>query len=204
MNHDQIVELARQENGTNARGFDNGSKVTLGESSPNTVNQIQLHGLAIHTPSTPVITTSDPKHGTRPEDCNVRVENNLVAHHGCNPSALDTSPAMHRAALESSKKIMPARVIEDPVGFHRADPTDANDTRFFLHLNEAAFSRACNTPLPPCTPGEHTFLNEKSTRMENLEMEERRFHGGPLKVADGIAVLEESVEMHVPDVMTQF
>ncbi|ETS83935.1 hypothetical protein PFICI_05811 [Pestalotiopsis fici W106-1] len=66
------------------------------------------------------------------------------------------------------------------------------------------FIRACATPLPTPTQQEETFFRETLTQMEEQEIEEGRFHKTPLEVADGIAVLEESVEMHVPDVMTQF
>jgi hypothetical protein len=80
---------------------------------------------------------------------------------------------------------------------------DANDVGLFLRFNKTAFVHACVTPLPPSTPREDAFFHEQPTQMEEQEMDERRFHGEPLEVADGIAVLEESVEMHVPDVMTQ-
>lgn len=42
-----------------------------------------------------------------------------------------------------------------------------------------------------------------ATPMMTEELEEGRFHPDPLDVGDGIAVLEESVELGVPDVLTQ-
>lgn len=41
------------------------------------------------------------------------------------------------------------------------------------------------------------------TPMMIEELEEGRFHPDPLDVGDGIAVLEESIELGVPDVLTQ-
>ncbi|KAM0323306.1 hypothetical protein ACHAQA_008898 [Verticillium albo-atrum] len=42
-----------------------------------------------------------------------------------------------------------------------------------------------------------------TTDMEVREMKRGEFEAAPLKVDEGIAVLEESVELHVPDVVTQ-
>ncbi|KAH0441440.1 hypothetical protein CcaCcLH18_02003 [Colletotrichum camelliae] len=44
---------------------------------------------------------------------------------------------------------------------------------------------------------------EITTAMEEHEKEEGKFSAQPLKVQNGVAMLEESVELHVPDVMTQ-
>ncbi|TDZ18747.1 hypothetical protein Cob_v008237 [Colletotrichum orbiculare MAFF 240422] len=46
-------------------------------------------------------------------------------------------------------------------------------------------------------------LSEEVTTMEEHEKEEGKFFDKPLKVPKGVAVLEESVEMHVPDIITQ-
>lgn len=83
---------------------------------------------------------------------------------------------------------------------HDSRHTTENDTT----KNQNAFASACTIPLPAQTQQEEMMLREKLTQMEEEEIQEGRFHKTPLEVADGIAVLEESVEMHVPDVMTQF
>jgi hypothetical protein len=44
---------------------------------------------------------------------------------------------------------------------------------------------------------------ESATPMMVEEQQEGRFHQEPLNVAEGIAVLEKSVELGVPDVITQ-
>ncbi|ROT42067.1 hypothetical protein SODALDRAFT_347154 [Sodiomyces alkalinus F11] len=47
-----------------------------------------------------------------------------------------------------------------------------------------------------------TFL-EKTTEMEKRESEEGKFGDKPLEVDKGVALSEESVELHIPDVLTQ-
>ncbi|XXH04826.1 hypothetical protein Hte_011248 [Hypoxylon texense] len=59
------------------------------------------------------------------------------------------------------------------------------------------------TPLPPPTPEEHAILRSRPSQMMKEEMEEGRFHEGPLEVDHGLAVLEESVELGAPDFITQ-
>ncbi|KAF2994558.1 hypothetical protein E8E14_002664 [Neopestalotiopsis sp. 37M] len=83
---------------------------------------------------------------------------------------------------------------------HDSRHTTENDTT----KSQNAFGSACTVPLPAQTQQEEMMLSENLTQMEEEEIQEGRFHKTPLEVATGIAVLEESVEMHVPDVMTQF
>ena len=42
------------------------------------------------------------------------------------------------------------------------------------------------------------------TAMETGELVQGEFGSAPLEVKDGVAVMEESVELHVPDIITQF
>lgn len=67
----------------------------------------------------------------------------------------------------------------------------------------STLDRACLTPLPLPTPKEDAFFQSQPTRMMEEELEEGRFHEAPLAVKHGIAVLEESVDLGVPDVFTQ-
>lgn len=53
------------------------------------------------------------------------------------------------------------------------------------------------------TVNSQTHKPEPATKMEEREMTQGQFEAKPLEVQDGVAVLEESVELHVPDVMTQ-
>ncbi|KAK6209090.1 hypothetical protein LQW54_006690 [Pestalotiopsis sp. IQ-011] len=90
--------------------------------------------------------------------------------------------------------------VDGPTGYYPR----SNKSSFDKHLDEVILNHASDTPLPAPTPHEETFLRESLTLMEEQEIEEGRFHNTPLEVADGVAILEESVEMHVPDVITQF
>ncbi|KAI1865792.1 hypothetical protein JX265_008115 [Neoarthrinium moseri] len=82
------------------------------------------------------------------------------------------------------------------------EPVDAHDVGLFLPFNQAAYIRACGTPLPSPTTDEDAFFHDKTTTMMEEERQKGRFHGDPLEVADGVAVMEESVELCVPDVLT--
>lgn len=58
-------------------------------------------------------------------------------------------------------------------------------------------------PLPPQTPSEVAFLAAPTTPtlMEESESEGHFFGSAPLEVEDGVAVMEEGVGLHVPDVL---
>ncbi|KAI2615497.1 hypothetical protein GGR54DRAFT_612759 [Hypoxylon sp. NC1633] len=62
---------------------------------------------------------------------------------------------------------------------------------------------AALTPLPSPSTGEQTRLRRCTSRMMKLEMEEGRFHKEPLEVDHGVAVSEESIDLGLPDVITQ-
>ncbi|KAI0178411.1 hypothetical protein BJ166DRAFT_50503 [Pestalotiopsis sp. NC0098] len=109
------------------------------------------------------------------------------------------------ASEEKSSRVQPYQLysmldVDGPTGYHPR----SNKSSFDKHLDEIILNHACDIPLPAPTPHEETFLRESLTLMEEQEIEEGRFHDTPLEVADGFAILEESVEMHVPDVITQF
>ncbi|KAG7135796.1 hypothetical protein HYQ46_008852 [Verticillium longisporum] len=55
----------------------------------------------------------------------------------------------------------------------------------------------------PRSPGSPDLKHVADTDMEVHEMKTGEFESAPLVVDDGIAVLEESLELHVPDVVTQ-
>ncbi len=69
--------------------------------------------------------------------------------------------------------------------------------------NSLILLRARGTPLPLPTSDEDVFFQGHLTPMMEEELEEGRFHETPLDVEHGVAVLEESVELGVPDVVTQ-
>ena len=63
---------------------------------------------------------------------------------------------------------------------------------------------ACLIPLPPQTAEEISSIEAPLTPMEEHEKNDGTFGSGPLEVIDGVAVMEESVELHFADLVTQF
>jgi hypothetical protein len=59
-------------------------------------------------------------------------------------------------------------------------------------------------PLPPQTAEEISAIEAPLTPMEEHEKSDGTFGSGPLEVIDGVAMMEESVELHVADLVTQF
>ncbi|ESZ94571.1 hypothetical protein SBOR_5061 [Sclerotinia borealis F-4128] len=85
-------------------------------------------------------------------------------------------------------------------------PSISNNPFRFLSSNILQ-NHAVLIPLPPQTPSEISLLAAPTTPtlMEKSESDGRFFGAGPLEVEDGVAVMEEGVGLHVPDVLiTQF
>ena len=79
---------------------------------------------------------------------------------------------------------------------------DEYDVGLTLPFDEVSFATACSTPLGNSDPEEESYFEHKSPMMQHEE-EEGKFMPQPLEVEDGVAVLEESVQLGVPDVVTQ-
>lgn len=101
----------------------------------------------------------------------------------------------------------------DKLGFISHSPASPDLPNLTNQEHSARVSKAekkaaaqdITTALPRLTitsPDGHVH-EQPVTSMEQREMEKSQFEAKPLEVADGIAVLEESVELHVPDIMTQ-
>lgn len=58
-------------------------------------------------------------------------------------------------------------------------------------------------PVPVARTDEERFIAERFTSMEERESIEGEFGDKPLDVGNGVAVSEEGVELHVPDVIAQ-
>ena len=80
---------------------------------------------------------------------------------------------------------------------------DDYDVGLCLPFDEGTFDLARRTPLGPPSTSEDDYFHGVKTSMEELEDTKGCFLSAPLKVVQGVAVLEESVELHVPDVVTQ-
>lgn len=79
----------------------------------------------------------------------------------------------------------------------------AYDVGCTVPFDPEAFELARTTPLARPDIAEELFLQECPTPMMEYERIEGKFTPAPLKVDHGVAVLEESVELGVPDVITQ-
>ncbi|KAI9649341.1 hypothetical protein NHQ30_001913 [Ciborinia camelliae] len=92
----------------------------------------------------------------------------------------------------------------------RSTPTyhPSNSTNPFRSMTSKPLqNHAVLIPLPPQTPSEISLLTTPTTPtlMEESESDGHFFGAGPLEVEDGVAVMEEGVELHVPDVLiTQY
>lgn len=82
-------------------------------------------------------------------------------------------------------------------------PESAYDVGLTLPFDPDAYELARTLPLTPPDIAEELFLHEAPTPMMGFEHNEGKFTPAPLKVEHGVAVLEESVELGVPDVITQ-
>ena len=82
-------------------------------------------------------------------------------------------------------------------------PESAYDVGLTLPFDADAYELARTTPLAAPDPMEYLYLQEAPTAMMEYETEEGRFAPAPLQVENGVAVMEESVELGVPDVITQ-
>ncbi|KAI1337825.1 hypothetical protein F5Y15DRAFT_417614 [Xylariaceae sp. FL0016] len=122
---------------------------------------------------------------THPHVCNGRSPSSLKA----NPGLLDQ--------VKSS--------IEGVVSNRRdALEIDQYDRCHSLVAEEkVALLKASLTPLPSPSSEEEVSLREHASQMMVEEAQEGVFHEEPLDVGTGMAVLEESVELGVPDVISQ-
>lgn len=124
------------------------------------------------------------------------------------PDSLKTNPKIRQQILSSvpSRSAL-ARIQQygysDSTNRIPYLPESAYDVGLTLPFDASAYDLACTTPLAPPDVVEERFLNESMTPMMAFEEKQGRFTPSPLKVDHGVAVLEESVELGVPDVITQ-
>ncbi|KAI1768759.1 hypothetical protein GGR53DRAFT_351430 [Hypoxylon sp. FL1150] len=90
----------------------------------------------------------------------------------------------------------------DTVATESLRPLPTLPTDWLKENCDSSLMAAHLTPLPPPAPEEHAIL-ECPSQMMKEELEEGRFHKGPLEVDHGLAVLEESVVLGVPDFISQ-
>jgi hypothetical protein len=80
---------------------------------------------------------------------------------------------------------------------------DDFDAGLVLRIKRRTFETACNTPLPPVDIDEELALARCETPSMSSHGQDDSFGADPLVVWDGVAVMEESVELGKADVITQ-
>ncbi|KAI1641020.1 hypothetical protein F4809DRAFT_637150 [Biscogniauxia mediterranea] len=115
---------------------------------------------------------------------------------GRSPTSLKINKQTHDQVLSSIDGLIiePPRDDSEDMDLQSAKPPPPSPTTTFI--------RACLTPLPPPTHGEEKAIRDTASTMM-VEESEGCFHREPLDVGDGVAVLEESVDLGVPDIVSQ-
>ncbi|RYO82184.1 hypothetical protein DL766_004581 [Monosporascus sp. MC13-8B] len=158
------------------------------------------HSLAL----VPWRTDNPPSPGPKPEAIEPRTQT---------PGGIQSRPARGDGVLGMSSRTRDRRIhqvkhlaSQHPVNRHAWSAygqEEMNEACLDPTYNSSKPVLACWTPLPPPTPSEDAFFQGHPTPMMEEELEEGRFHETPLAVYHGVAVFEESVELGVPDVITQ-
>ncbi|ORY68418.1 uncharacterized protein BCR38DRAFT_471985 [Pseudomassariella vexata] len=164
----------------------------------------QLKSAAIRPPWTPPTTPTAWAGAQKGENGVINFEHRPSVSDGRSCDSLKTNPRLRRATFDSIRTYVDATAHGDhpnlPNPYFPYEPADANDVGLFLPFNKTVFARACITLLPPPSPAEEAYLHELAPVVE----QGGRFHEEPLEVGDnGVAVMEESVGLGVPDVVAQ-
>ncbi|KAH8668507.1 hypothetical protein BX600DRAFT_258123 [Xylariales sp. PMI_506] len=126
---------------------------------------------------------------------------------GRSSKSLKSNPEVRNAIFKS---------VHVAVGTHDASLSSSNannrrtyglvdeyDVGLFLRFNRKVYTRACTTELPAATAEEEAYLCDASMPVTLEGEKQRRFSNASPNVSDGIAVMEESAELHVADILTQ-
>lgn len=125
---------------------------------------------------------------------NGRSSNSLKLNHDVRSqvmSSVPTSNALDKLAQSGSSEHIP---YLDEAEY---------DVGLTLPFDEQSFAAACGTPMILPDADEETYFFDHKSPMMQHEEQEGLFRPEPLEVEDGVAVLEESVELGVPDVVMQ-
>ncbi|KAI1180267.1 hypothetical protein F4777DRAFT_529406 [Nemania sp. FL0916] len=123
---------------------------------------------------------------------------------GRSPRSLSMNEAVRRRTVESVAGLVHQESQEDePDEVHFINSTDATDVTDSSDEIRSLRAELALTMSQIMNLGGGGINHGPATPMMAEELEEGRFHPDPLDVGEGIAVLEESVELGVPDVITQ-
>jgi hypothetical protein len=70
-------------------------------------------------------------------------------------------------------------------------------------FDEFSYAMAQVTPLPASTPDEVAFLTGRAISKEEEAQEAVEIRSEHIQVADGLRLLEETIDLGIPDVITQ-
>ncbi|KAI1282530.1 hypothetical protein F5Y07DRAFT_411017 [Xylaria sp. FL0933] len=160
-----------------------GSTIDSVISTPSQVNSFEQPRPAFTPPSTPVSWTGI----SRQDNGTVDFQHSPFVCDGRSPESLKTNSQVRRQVVESIAGLMHQDLAEDEV----------EEFQSICSFKREDQSKSLGASL------DSNNIQRGITPMMLEELEDGRFHHDPLDVGDGIAVLEESVELGVPDVITK-
>ncbi|KAI1824838.1 hypothetical protein F4861DRAFT_530736 [Xylaria intraflava] len=145
-------------------------------------------------PSTPTSWTGI----ARREDGMITFRNTPFVCDGRSPNSLTTNDQVRQQIIESIAGLMSQEVDEEEIEkFQSICSFESRDQSRLLRAS-------LDSIMPPIFGTGHDYQESIAPMTtEELELREGCFHQEPLDVVDGIAVMEESIELGVPDVITQ-
>ncbi|KAI0971785.1 hypothetical protein F4678DRAFT_461151 [Xylaria arbuscula] len=161
-----------------------GSTIDSSISTAPQANSFKQHRPAFTPPSTPVSWTGM-----------ARQENGTLNFEQCPPESLKTNDQARRRVIESIAGLMDQELDKDEI-------EEFQSICSFRLATQSVLLGARLNSLTPQVSGENGDQRD-ITPMMMEELEEGRFHHDPLNVRDGVAILEESIELGVPDFITK-
>ncbi|KAI0526642.1 hypothetical protein F5B22DRAFT_655765 [Xylaria bambusicola] len=168
-----------------------GSTIDSFTSTPSEVNIFEQQRPAFTPPSTPICWTGIAQQ----ENGTVNFESCPFVCDGRSPESLKTNYQIHRQVVRSIAGLMEQELDE-------AEIEEFQSICSFKPTEQSMFLGASLSSVKSRMLSED-FNRGGITPMIKEDIEEGRFHRDPLHVGDGIAVLEESIELGVPDVITK-
>ncbi|KAI1310949.1 hypothetical protein F5Y03DRAFT_391945 [Xylaria venustula] len=154
-------------------------------------NSFKQHRPAFTPPSTPVNWTGI----ARQENGTLNFEQCPFVCDGRSPESLKTNDRVRRRVIESIAGIMDQEPDKDEMEKFQSICS-------FRPATQSILLGASLASLAPQMSGDNDD-QRGITPMMMEELEEGRFHDDPLNVRDGVAILEESIELGVPDFITK-
>ncbi|KAI3343990.1 hypothetical protein F4824DRAFT_494246 [Ustulina deusta] len=168
-----------------------GSTIDSAISTPSQVNVFEQPRPAFTPPSTPVSWTGI----VRQDNGSMNFEHCPFVCDGRSPESLKTNSHVRHQVIRSIASLMDQNLDEDEI-------EEFQSICSFKPANQSILLGASLASIAPRMSGEDSGQGG-ITPMRIEELEDGRFHHDPLDVGDGIAVLEESIELEVPDVITK-